>query len=66
MGAEILGVGTTEAMVVGKSGVPKGGAAGACGATAVTTEGAGIIAGLGGAIGAPGDSGVEIGPCGEA
>jgi len=66
VGAEIFGVGTTEAMVVGRSGVPKGGAAGASGATVVATEGAGIIVGLGGAIGAPGDSGGETGPCGEA
>jgi hypothetical protein len=53
-------------MVVGRSGVPNGDAAGAYGPTLVTTEGAGIIVGLGGAIGMPGASGVETGPCGDA
>jgi hypothetical protein len=55
---ETFGVGTTDGMVVGgRSGGPNGGAAGASGAAVVPTEGAGAIAGLGGAIGMPGDGG---------
>ncbi len=61
-GAARFGVGTTEAMVVGRSGGPKGGAAGACGATVVTAEGAGMSAGGGGTIGRPGESALSTGP----
>jgi hypothetical protein len=42
-------------------GGPIPGAAGANGATVVTTDGAGIIAGLGGAMGRPGEEGEETG-----
>jgi hypothetical protein len=42
-------------------GGPIPGAAGANGAIVVTTDGAGIIAGLGGATGKPGEEGEEIG-----
>ncbi len=61
----MFGVGTTEAMVVGgKSGGPKGSAAGMNGAALVTTEGAGTMLGLGGTSGMPGESRVGIGPSG--
>ncbi len=60
-GAEMFGVGTTDRIVVGRSGVPNGEAAGAIGATVVTADAAGVSAGVGGAIGTPGDSGGRIG-----
>jgi hypothetical protein len=53
----------TDGIVVGRSGVPKGDAAGTTGATVVAGEGVGTIAGLGGATGVPGDS--DAGACGE-
>lgn len=63
----MFGVGMTEAMVVGgRSGGPNGTAAGMTGAAVVTTEGAGVSTGLGGASGMPGDSGVAIESCGDA
>jgi hypothetical protein len=59
----MFGVGMTDGIVVGRSGVPNGDAAGAIGATVVTAEAAGASAGEGGATGTPGDSGGRIGPC---
>lgn len=59
----MFGVGTTDGIVVGRSGVPNGEAAGAIGATVVTADAAGTSAGDGGATATPGDSGGGIGAC---